>query len=198
MLELVPLEVVATIKTPLVFRDKAPVDTPEGNVRIFSIKDLVSWRPDEFDRLSRVEIEERKLSDSVQPGDILMPGRGLSYPARLFEGSDLPLLPAGQVHVIRINSELITSGYLNWFLNRYETQEKIRQMLTGSTIMALNKSQLARLMIELPSRATQEKIANLDALGIKRRVLREHLIALEQEEIATACRLALQREAENG
>ena len=198
MLELVPLEVVATIKTPLVFRDKAPVDTPEGNVRIFSIKDLVSWRPDEFDRLSRVKIDERKLSDSVQPGDILMPGRGLNYPARLFEGSDLPLFPAGQIHVIRINGELITSGYLSWYLNRHETQEKIRQMLRGSTIMALNKSQLAKLVIELPSRATQEKIAHLDALGIQRRVLREHLIALEQEEIATACRLALKKEAKNG
>ena len=196
MLELYALDALTTIRTPLAFRNKAPEEVPYGNVRIFSIKDLINWRPDELNRLPRVEVEYHKVADSVQLGDILMPGRGASYPARLFEGTDLPLFPAGQIHVIQIKNQAVASGYLIWYLNRTETQEKIKQMLTGSTIMALNKSQLSKLLIEVPSKATQDKIAQLSVLSTQRKALREQLSALEDEEVAAACGAALQREAQ--
>lgn len=196
MLASIELGSLATIRTPLAFRDKAPEDVPDGNAMVFSIKDLVSGWP--FDKLPHVQVDESRLTDAVALGDVLMPGRGTSYPARLFERSELPLFPAGQIHVIRPDPSRMDPRYLCWFLNRKDVQENIRQMLTGSTIKALNKSHLQSVRIEIPSMDTQLQIARLQSLIERRSALRRHLEALEHAEFEIACRTALAKEAENG
>jgi restriction endonuclease S subunit len=188
------LEDLAAIRTPLIFRDRAPEDAADGNARVFSIKDLVSAWPTDFNKLPRVRVEETKLSDSVKEGDVLMPGRGLAYPARLYEGCDLPLFPAGQVHILRVNTSMVNPRYLSWYLNRRDVQAEIAQMLTGSTIKALNKSQLQKVRVDVPARATQERIAKLQDLMDRRMALRDHLNTLEHLEFEAACRMALARE----
>jgi hypothetical protein len=188
------LKDLALINTPLVFRDKAPLEIPEGNARIFSIKDIGSGWPIDFRHLPRVQVPESKLNSAVSAGDVLMPGRGLAYPARYFVGSDLPIFPSGQVHVIRVTSKSVDPRYLCWYLNRDNVQNDLRQMLTGATIQALNKSQLQGLRIEVPHLTTQIQIAELQSLLARRTEIRQRLEALEKEEFDAACQIAIRKE----
>jgi hypothetical protein len=191
MNNIVELGQLAVIRTPLTFRDKAPEDRPQGNARVFSIRDLVSGWPVLFDELPRVEVEELKLTDAIEVHDVLMPGRGQAYPARLFLGSDLPVFPSGQIHVIHTLTEEVDPGYLCWFLNRHEVQDSIKNALSGSVIKALNKSQLQRVSVTLPSLEIQRRISRLQFLFEERIAIRQRLELLERLEFERACEVAL-------
>lgn len=175
---------VADVSIIFVFRDKAPEENPDGNVLAFSIRDLVSNWPLKSSNLTRAFVDERKLTTSANAGDILLPGRGQSFPARFYDGALGPILPAGQVYVIRSKDpNKILPEYLSWYLNRPSVQQMIKQNLTGTTIPALNKSVLANIQIEVPSHYAQRKIAELQNLFDARSAIRRQLLDLQGQEL---------------
>lgn len=184
------LDQIASVRTLLTFRDRAPAETGPGNACILSIRDLVSRWPPDYAALARVTVTDDKLGDRLAAGDILLPGRGASYPARLFEGAPLPVLTAGQVFVIRAG-KTVHPPWLCWYLNRPAVQAEITQLLAGSAIQALNKSSLLKIAVPVPAPEVQQQIAQLQSLSGRRARLREELERLDDAELEHACETLL-------
>ena len=87
------LNELAEVHTAVVFRDQAPKEHPEGNVRALAIRDVVSSTPESWSELPRVVVAEKYLANCLQEGDVVIPSRGDYYRAWLFTGADVPVLP---------------------------------------------------------------------------------------------------------
>ncbi|MCZ8076331.1 MAG: restriction endonuclease subunit S, partial [Paucibacter sp.] len=165
------------------FRDQAPQEHPEGNVRALAIRDVVSSTPVSWSELPRVVVAEKYRGNCLQEGDVVIPSRGDYYRAWLFTGADLPVLPVGQLNVIRPASGL-DAGYLVWLLNLPTTGAKLKQMLTGTSIQALTKTALRTLEVDLPDMGRQRRIAEIDQLGRRIAAIRHRLTELDGIEVA--------------
>ncbi|MCK9689489.1 restriction endonuclease subunit S [Scleromatobacter humisilvae] len=178
-----PLNALSQVFTAVVFRDQPPQEDPKGNVRALAIRDLVSSKPLQWHDLPRVAVQDKYLAHCLQPGDVVIPSRGDYYKAWLFPQAEEPVLPVGQLNVIR-PSPSIDAGYLVWYLNLKATQAKISLMLTGSSIKALTKTSLVSLEIETPDLPRQRRIAELDQTTRRIRAIRHRLSELDDAEIA--------------
>lgn len=173
----------AEVHTAVVFRDQAPQERPEGNVRALAIRDVVSLTPVIWSQLPQVVVADKYLTNCLQEGDVVIPARGDYYRACLFTGADLPVLPVGQLNVIRPTARL-DAGYLVWFLNLPTTGAKLKQMLTGTSIQALTKSALQTLQVDIPDMGRQRRIAEIDQLGRRIAAIRHRLTELDGMEVA--------------
>lgn len=178
-----PLNDLAEVHTAVVFRDQAPQEHPEGNVRALAIRDIVSSTPVSWSELPRVVVAEKYRANSLQAGDVVIPSRGDYYRALHFTGADLPVLPVGQLNVIRPVAGL-DAGYLVWFLNLPTTGVKLKQMLTGTSIKALTKTALKTLEVDVPDMGRQRHIAEIDELAGRIAAIRHRLTELDTIEVA--------------
>ena len=178
---------VASVRTATIFREAAPKEAENGNVRALAIKDIVTGWPIEFNSLPLIRVEQNLLSNCLRGGEVLIPSRGDYYPAR-YVADDLPnVFPFGQINVIEPYSG-ISGPYLAWFLNQPRTQQLIAQQLTGSNIKALNKQSLLTLPVQLPSMEVQQMIAHLQERWALKKALQERLLTVEGTEIEAICR----------
>ena len=138
----------------------------------------------------RAKAAERHLSYCLQRGDVVIPSRGDYYQAWLFEGSDDPVFPVGQLSVIRPSPQL-DARYLVWQLNEPSTQKRISLLLTGTTIKALTKAALLSLEVEIPPMSKQRQIAELDQTTQEIVAIRYRLNEIDRTEIAHVTRHAL-------
>lgn len=178
-----PLSSLTQIHTAVVFRDQAPQEAPDGNVRALAIRDLVSTAPLQWHELPRIAVHTKYLLHCLQPGDVVIPSRGDYYKAWLYTGAGETVLPVGQLNVIR-SSGLLDAGYLVWYLNLKSTQAKLALMLTGTSIKALTKTSLASLEVEIPNHEMQRRIAEMDQLIGRIAVIRHRLSELDGIEVA--------------
>jgi hypothetical protein len=182
------LAMLANVSSPLTFRGHYQI-SDEGNARLLTIRDLASKDPFTPENLLLVHAEKPASKITIRQGDILMPARGLSYPAILVGITHETLLPTGQIHIIRCQS--IHPEYLLWYLNRKKTQDQIAMQLTGSTIQSLKKSDLERIEIEVPAQEIQIMIGQLDQLRQQREHARRALEKIELQEMEVVCQMAI-------
>lgn len=173
----------AEVHTAVVFRDRVPQEHPDGNVRALAIRNVVSSTPVSWSELPRVVVAEKYLANCLQEGDVVIPSRGDYYRAWLFTGADVPVLPVGQLNVIRPAAGL-DAGYLLWFLNLPTTGAKLKQMLTGTSIKALTKTALQTLEVDLPDMERQRRIAEIVQLAGRIAAIRHRLTELDALEVA--------------
>lgn len=176
-----PLATLAQVHTAVVFRDQAPQEAEYGNVRALAIRDLVSSKPLQWHELPKMVVADKYRTHCLQPGDVVLPSRGDYYKACLFTGADLPVLPVGQLNVIRPMGDC-DAAYLVWYLNLRSTQARISPLLTGTSIKALTKASLVSLEIEVPPLPKQLRIADLDQITKRIVALRHRLSELDEAE----------------
>ena len=136
-----------------------------------------------WSELTRVAVAEKYRANCLQVGDVVIPSRGDYYRAWHFTGADLPVLPVGQLNVIRPAAGL-DAGYLVWFLNLPTTGAKLKHMLTGTSIKALTKTALQTLEVDLPDMGRQRHIAEIDELAGRIAAIRHRLTELDTIEVA--------------
>ncbi len=182
---LAPLATLAQIHTAVVFRDQAPQESPDGNVRALAIRDLVGASPLSWDALPRVAVEQKYLAHCLQPADVVIPARGDYYRAWLFNGVPESVLPVGQLTIIRTGiGGLLDPGFLVWYLNLKSTQSQLAQMLTGTSIKALTKTALSGLPVNAPPLPEQRRIAEASQVASRIKAIRHRLIELDLQELA--------------
>ncbi len=182
----------AEVHTAVVFRDQAPQEHPHGNVRALAIRNVVSSTPVSWSELPRVVVAEKYRANCLQAGDVVIPSRGDYYRAWLFTGADVPVLPVGQLNVIRPAAGL-DAGYLVWFLNLPTTGAKLKQMLTGTSIKALTKTALQTLEVDLPDMGRQRRIAEIAELAGRIAAIRHRLTELDVIEVTQMASLFMHR-----
>jgi hypothetical protein len=175
------LSEIASVRTAPVFRDHAPQEHVQGNVRALTIRDLVGNRVVSWSKLSKVRVEERFLSHCLKVGEVVIPSRGDYYPVWMFDGADEPVCPVGQFNIITPGPK-VAPHYMVWYLNRPRTQAQIGQRATGTAIRAFTKSELQMLEVELPSTAVQSQIAGLYATTQQVIAARQRLNTLDEQD----------------
>jgi restriction endonuclease S subunit len=187
------LSKLATIRSAPVFRDKAPQESLQGNVRALTIRHMMRGQSIDWTELRKVEVEPRFLDHCLVPGDIIIVSRGDQNPVWLFEGAPEPVCPVGQFHIIhRVGN--VDPRYLTWYLNRPATQAKIKARATGTAIQAINKNELLSLELEIPPVTTQLRIAELYVTTQQAVATRLRLNSLDEKEAARLSELWLHAE----
>ena len=138
------------------FRGK-PRDDARGDIRVIQVGDLqldgtvnTLLSP----RIKRpANVEKFVLSD----GDIVFRGRA-GTAAALVAQSDMPLMVASPLVIIRINKKQTLPGYLTWYLNSQKAARYFNRSSQGTLIKAVGIKELAQLRIPIPSLAKQERI----------------------------------------
>ena len=95
------------------------------------------------------------------PGDVLLAGRGTQIKAALVEKEyDLPVLADNNVLVIRPQSPRLNSTYLTALLNSRLGRELMQTLqVGGDAILSISPGKLRKLVIPVPDRDIQEKMA---------------------------------------
>ncbi len=197
----VPLQAVATVRTLLTYRDRAPNFSDDGNAFALTIKDIVANKIFYGSDLAKIEVDDYSPSSVLSEGNIVLPARGEYYPARYFSELEKPVFPIGQISVISIDLHsgyYLDPQYLVWFLNRPDSQIYIKNSITGTNIKSLSKNKLLNLPIQVPSENTQKSISYLQNLHEKRLALRQELFKIENLEIDNLCQILLLKNEQNG
>lgn len=154
-----------------------------AEARTLVIKDIVSGRDLQIKKLPLVMVSEKQLAQRLRSGDVVIPSRGDHYNAWVFKGATEPVVPVGQLSVIRVNDSLDPS-YLAWYLNQKSTQTKIELLLTGTNMKALTKSALLHLEVNVPPLAKQQRVGELDSVNRRIIAIRDRLNELDAEVMA--------------
>lgn len=181
---------IAQIKPATIFREKAPPLGNNGNVHALTIKDLIGGLPWSSSMLASIEIDKNLISNCLSGNEILIPSRGDKYPATYIEDKFKGTFPYGQIHIITPKDGVL-SRYLCWYMNLPKIQAVLLRNLAGTSIKALNRPNLSKIEIEIPSIQQQEKISQLQALLDESSALKKRLTYLEAQEVEWTCRKLL-------
>lgn len=181
---------IVSVRAATIFREQAPKQSSDGNVRGLTIKDMVAYWPVRPEALPLISVDEHLLGNCLTGGEILIPARGEKYPARYFETANGQIFPYGQINIITPANHVL-GRYLAWYLNQPVPQQFIQTSLSGTGIKALNRSRLLEIPIQVPPLETQRLIADLQKLREDSKALKERSIKLEEQETEWACRQLL-------
>jgi len=117
----------------------------------------------------------------VAKGDILFLAKGTNNYAMLFEGLELPTVPASTFFILSPKSNDILATYLTWYINQTPAQRYLDRTLEGTNQRNINRSSLLDLEVVLPPRRQQELIGKLYQLGKKEKQLLQTLISKRQQ-----------------
>lgn len=109
-------------------------------------------------------------------GDLLIQSRGDRFVSYIYRYAIGPAIASAVFLVIRCKSDQVLPEYLLHWLNAPKGQGKLLQIAKGTSMMALSKSDLAQLTIELPDLEVQRQAVtalnhSLATIRLARRIL---------------------------
>jgi restriction endonuclease S subunit len=118
--------------------------------------------------------DQRIEKHLLQNNDIIFAAKGDKNFAFLYQQSLGKAVASSTFFVIRIKKEyqrLISTGYLQWYLNHPLTQSFIKSNAKGTALPVISKTVLADLEIPVPPMDTQKKISEMDDLWQQEKLL---------------------------
>ena len=112
---------------------------------------------------------------SVKAGDVLLVSRGLKNQAILVKAVPKRTIASATFYLLRMRHG-VDAAYLAWCLNQAPIQAKIRRVRTGAGTPIIQRRLLMEIMIPLPSRENQRRIARIGESMRKERMLRQTLM----------------------
>ena len=167
----------AEIRTGYPFRGRIE-RVESGGCRLVQMGDVRAATGEVSIELAHVVAPPNWQKHVLQPGNVLFVGRGMRNDAATFVGETGNVIAAPHLFVLRARSErLVLPGYLTWFLNLPETQERIRSFRSGSAVPFVPMEAFSRLELPVPSIEIQNHV-----VGIQRLCRQEkHLLAQIRE-----------------
>lgn len=136
-----------------------------GDTFVLQAKDLVQDEPFvDINSLVRISGNTLGRTNSIRKNDVLLVARGMksgAFRSTIFASDQQNVLASASVHVIRITSAQVLPQYLSYYLNSKDGQDALSQIVSGSYIGALPRSELGKLKIPIPPLDKQEAIVNL-------------------------------------
>jgi hypothetical protein len=170
----VKLRDVATITNAYPLRTAIDAD-PNGTHLAVQAKDVDSnyrLRPSALTRF----IPSADLSQyRVSAGDIVFTTRS-RYGAAVVDGVPRDTVAAGSLYILRVDAARVQPSFLAWYFRHPDVQGELRARQSGVSIPFLRLSELGDFPISLPPLATQQAIAEIEALR-QREVDLNHQIA---------------------
>lgn len=155
---------------------------PEGAVVVIQMKDIDETNFLHAQQAIRVQLPKGKARHLLQPGDLLFRSRGRSNGAALVrEGLGLAVLSAP---MLLIRPLRVLPEYLCWYMNAPNTQAKLAALAEGTSVLMISAETLKAVDVPLPSRDTQQGIAQAAALAAQEQELRVR-IAHKRQRVTT-------------
>ena len=98
------------------------------------------------------------------------------YSAVLIDEQSSGMLVSSHFVIIRPDREKLHPGYLHWVLNRQSTRRLIYENTSANMLNAVRPQFFSELKISLPPMVEQKKIAELQLLTRRERILQEMLM----------------------
>ena len=158
-------------------------DTPseEGELHYLQAKHFdESGEFTRFDE-SFIPLDDKSRKHILQPGDILLAGKGYRLFAWQYQGEPGPAVASTLFFVINVKDvQRVLPEYLTTFLNLPQTQTYLRQLGAGTSIPSIRKNELSDLTVPLPTIDMQRKVAQIQTLHQRETTLLTNLIAEKQ------------------
>ena len=97
----------------------------------------------------------------LQPGDILVRGRGPDLSAAVVDAHHAGAFPTIELYVVRVDPARADPAYVVAYINQPLVQAELAQAAQGTGFVRLNRPTLASLEIPLPPLAEQRRIGSL-------------------------------------
>jgi restriction endonuclease S subunit len=189
-----PLGEVARVSTGYPFRRKVEAEEG-GDIVLIQIKDVDSTEGVSEGGTIVLRSEGGKYEKHLlQEGDLLFQSRGSRHPVAVVEGGVRGIAATGLL-VIRPDRRRVMPGYLAWWLNHPQSQEKLtRGVARGTYIPFISKGELDAFLVALPPLAVQARIVEVDRLQGLEHTLATQLEQLNQQLVHAATWMAATRE----
>jgi restriction endonuclease S subunit len=168
----------ADIRTGLVLARKK-ADKLDTNIKIYKLLTLKSFDADGFINTTALDdfITNQYISSEyiTQEGDIII---RLSQPnTAVYIDSDLAgfIIPS-LFAIVRLKNERLNQQYLTWLLNSQYIKREMQKSLIGSAIQVINTGFLQELYIKVIPLKRQQRIAEVNSLYLKEKMLLTQLI----------------------
>lgn len=158
-------------------------DTPSGGGDLSYLQAKHFDDSGEFTRFddSFIPLDDKSQKHVLQPGDILLAGKGYRLFAWQYQGQPGPAVASTLFFVIAVKDQKrVLPEYLTTFLNLPQTQTYLRQLGAGTSIPSIRKNELGDLSVPLPNLMMQRKVAQIQTLHQQETKLLANLIAEKQ------------------
>ncbi|MBA1146667.1 restriction endonuclease subunit S [Ectothiorhodospiraceae bacterium WFHF3C12] len=167
---------IAEVRSGYTFR-RATSESDANGLLGLHIGDIRETSVVDPSRLSAIEWQSEGRPPVLEPGDVVFAAKGSYNRAAVFRDEESQVVPSNQFLVLRVrNSGPISPEFLCWTLNYKETQRRLAELQSGTSIFSISKKALQIFTVSLPPRETQNKLLRLNALWEEERRLSEALI----------------------
>jgi len=178
---------IAMVRSGYPFRTRVEAD-PEGDTYVLQLKDVTARAPADVAGAIRTLVKAPS-AHHLAAGDVVLKGRGTTHCA-LVENipTNLPLVAAAPILVLRPKPGRVEPAFLRWLLNHPTSQTRLAASAVGTYIPTLTKALIEDFEIDLPPLETQRLITGVATLAERERELLE---AISQKRAHTTDQLLL-------
>jgi hypothetical protein len=150
-------------------------DEVRGQFLVIQAKDLTQTGGLDLTGACRMTALPGKSAVLLEPADVLIQPRGVTYRAALVGQLPAPAIAAAPLYVLRPATNKLRASYLVSFLNDPLTQSLLRQAATGTYVPQVSRQTLEQLEVPLPTLRDQDALGELAALIARKRSIEDVL-----------------------
>ena len=119
----------------------------------------------------------------LKDGDLLFAAKGNKNFSTIYKNQGVPSFASVSFVVISINDQdVISSEYLNWYLNQTTSISRLQSVAVGTSIISISKQNIEDFEVNIPTLQKQEQIVQLSQLQAREQEIYA-LIAQKQKQI---------------
>jgi restriction endonuclease S subunit len=117
----------------------------------------------------------------LRPGNLLVAAKGKEHYAVEYTGTIKPAVASSIFIVIRVKQKEIVPSFLVWYLNLPSTQKFLSDSAKGTSLPVINKGDLEKLEIPVPSVEKQQLILKIHDLHQQEISLKDKIDSLKNK-----------------
>lgn len=125
-------------------------------------------------------LDEKIEKYLLHEGDVLFSAKGTKNVSGVYQTQLGRAVASSSLFVIRIKNELLPE-YLSWFLNHPRTQNILKAEAKGSSPPSISIKTLYELIIQIPTRSTQQEIVRIHSLRKRENKLTQEIEGLKEQ-----------------
>jgi restriction endonuclease S subunit len=117
----------------------------------------------------------------LRPGNLLVAAKGKEHYAVEYDGTIKPAVASSIFIVIRLKQSEVVPSFLAWYINLASTQKFLSDSAKGTSLPVINKGDLEKLEIPVPSIEKQQLILKINDLHQQEISLKEKIDSLKNK-----------------
>lgn len=122
-------------------------------------------------------------SHILNVGDVLFASKGRDFFAVVYDGKFQPAVASTTFLVLQVQSDVVLSDYIAWYINHPKTQSLLWSFAKGSAIPSISKTILEQIEISIPQISKQMAILEVSKLQVIEKRIHKQIVKLRQEYI---------------